>query len=81
MTWYNCNNGEKTTPPPWVSRKFPWPALSLPNGFVQVMDENGKPSTFCVKAFTVETDQPIQCPGGVRSRSGKRGRCDPGTGR
>jgi hypothetical protein len=53
---YNCQSGKKADPQPWSARAFPWKAVTpnLNKGYFQVLDENDKPSPYCVKAFAIE---------------------------
>jgi hypothetical protein len=53
---YSCESGKKAEPQPWSGRAFPWKAVTpdLNKGYFQVLDENDKPSPYCVKAFAIE---------------------------
>jgi hypothetical protein len=71
ITWYTCKTGEKRTDAPtWTPRS----GQVRSDGFVEVLDESGKPSTYCVKPFAVVTEQKIpvkqECGTVVAQRTG-----------
>ena len=79
---YNCDDGKKLDPQPWVRRPFPWSAVvpDPPKDFLYVMDENGKPSKVCAKAWAVQTDRPIPVKGECGSVVAQRSAATRGVG-
>ena len=56
VTWYNCKTGEKITDArTWTPRS----GKVRSDGFVEVLRDDGQPSTYCVKDFVVVTEQKI----------------------
>jgi len=71
VTWYYCNTGAKRTDAPtWAPRS----GQVRSDGFIEVLDENGKPSTYCIKDFAVVTERKIpdkpECGTVVAQRTG-----------
>jgi hypothetical protein len=56
VTWYSCESYQKRNDAPTWNVQW---AQDLQNGFLKLLDENRKPSTYCVKDFAVITERKI----------------------
>ena len=56
VTWYSCESYQKRNDAPTWDVQW---AQDLQNGFLKLLDEKRKPSTYCVKDFAVVTQRKI----------------------